>query len=45
MTSKLNQLEFCAEASICTVEECAELTAVDVVLDIAGIPMVCNIEN
>jgi len=43
--SELNQLEFCPEASVGAVEEGAELAAVDVVLNIARIPVVCDVED
>jgi len=43
--SELNQLEFGPEASVGAVEEGAELAAVDVVLNIARIPVVCDVED
>ena len=42
---ELNQLEFCAEASVGAVEECAELAAVNVVLYVARVPVIGNIED
>ena len=42
---KLNQLEFCAEASVGAVEERAKLAAVNIVLHVARVPVIGNIED